>query len=102
AGLAAVAAAAAIIGLIGTKPTPAPQDDEHRLTDGTTYILDEGAKLTVVGDRHVKVTGAALLDVAPGKGTFVVDTDRGHVEVLGTRFLVDGEPDHTTTAVVRR
>ena len=36
-----------------------------------------------------------------GKGTFTVDTAVGHVEVLGTRFVVDGEAARTTTAVVR-
>ena len=51
--------------------------------------------------RHVRVEGAALLDVAPGKGPFVVETARGRIEVLGTRFLVDGEADQTTAAVVR-
>jgi len=55
----------------------------------------------VLGPRHIRVDGAALLDVAPGKGTFVVDTARGTIEVLGTKFLVDGQADRTTAAVVR-
>ena len=45
----------------------------------------------MLGARRVRVEGAALLDVAPGKGTFVVETARGTIEVLGTRFLVDAE-----------
>ncbi|MEO7095157.1 MAG: VIT domain-containing protein, partial [Polyangiales bacterium] len=48
-----------------------------------------------------RVEGAALLDVAPGKGTFVVETQRGRIEVLGTRFLVDASAERTMTAVVR-
>jgi tetratricopeptide (TPR) repeat protein len=49
----------------------------------------------------VRVEGAVLLDVAPGKGAFVVETARGEIQVIGTRFLVDAQPDRTTTAVVR-
>jgi tetratricopeptide (TPR) repeat protein len=72
-----------------------------QLADGSTYVTAPGAKVTVIGVRHVRVDGAALLDVAPGKGTFVVDTARGRIEVLGTRFYVDGETARTVTAVVR-
>ncbi len=38
---------------------------------------------------------------APGHGTFVVETARGRIEVLGTRFLVDASAERTTAAVVR-
>jgi tetratricopeptide (TPR) repeat protein len=75
--------------------------DELALSDGSTYITAPDGKLTVLGPRHVRVEGAALLDVAPGQGTFTVETERGTIEVLGTRFLVDGEHDRTTAAVVR-
>ena len=84
---------------------PATPPDEHdtvaKLDDGSTFITDAGAHVSVLGPRHVRVDGAALLDVAPGQGTFIVETARGRIEVLGTRFLVDGETDKTTTAVVR-
>jgi hypothetical protein len=71
------------------------------LADGSTYVAAPGGKVTVISARHVRVEGAALLDVAPGKGTFTVDTARGRVEVLGTRFYVDGEAERTIAAVVR-
>ncbi|MGE5183036.1 MAG: VIT domain-containing protein, partial [Acidobacteriota bacterium] len=71
------------------------------LADGSTFVTAPGGKLTVLGPRHVRVDGQALLDVVPGKGTFTVDTARGTVEVLGTRFYVDGQPERTTAAVVR-
>jgi len=76
---------------------------EHgdKLADGTTFITEPGGKVVVLGPRRVRVEGAALLDVAPGEGTFIVETARGTIEVLGTRFLVDGEAQRTVTAVVR-
>ncbi|HET9993388.1 MAG TPA: VIT domain-containing protein, partial [Kofleriaceae bacterium] len=76
-------------------------DGEKKLVDGTTYIAEPGATVAVLGPREVRVTGSVLLDVAPGKGTFVVDTARGRIEVLGTRFFVDAAAEQTTAAVVR-
>ena len=107
-GLAATAAAALIVTRVvgggasdGGASTEDPKVAVNALGDGSTWIADAGAKVTVLGERHVRVEGAALLDVAPGKGTFVVETRRGRIEVLGTRFLVDGAEDRTTAAVVR-
>ncbi len=71
------------------------------LADGSTYVVDDGSRLTVLGPRHVRVEGRALLDVMPGKGTFVVETAQGRVEVLGTRFVVEGGSARTLTAVIR-
>jgi hypothetical protein len=79
----------------------APPHATATLADGSTYIAQPGARVAVTGPRHVRVAGAVLLDVAPGKGTFVVDTARGRIEVLGTRFLVDGEAERTVAAVLR-
>ena len=109
-GLAATAAAALIVTrFVGTTGSGEPAagggetvvNKTNELADGSTWIAVPGAKVTVLGNRHVRVEGAALLDVAPGKGTFVVETQRGRIEVLGTRFLVDAAPDRTTAAVVR-
>ncbi len=102
-GLAATAAAALIITrVVGDDASGVVADgDVHKAEDGTTWITEPGAKVTVLGERRVRVEGAALLDVAPGKGTFVVETARGKIEVLGTRFLVDASAERTTTAVVR-
>ncbi len=101
-GLVATAAA----GLVATRfvghESPAVTDSASTtLADGSTFITAPGAKVSVLGPRRVRVDGAVLLDVAPGKGTFVVDTTRGRIEVLGTRFMVDGQADRTTAAVVR-
>ena len=104
-GLLAIAAAVALLvatlsaGISGVPGAPA--DDALALADGTTVVRDQGATVTVLGPRRVRVSGAALLDVAPGRGTFVVETARGTIEVLGTRFLVDAESQRTTAAVVR-
>ncbi len=104
AGLAVAAGAALIVtrvvgGGVGDGPVVAP--DTGKLADGSTWIVEPGADVTVIGPRHVRVTGAALLDVAPGKGTFVVETRQGRIEVLGTRFMVQADDGQTTTAVVR-
>src|SRR5205807_773634 len=91
-GLAATAALALILlRVFGGSTQPGASDGQ--LADGSTYLTAPGGKLTQLGRRHVRVEGAALLDVAPGQGTFTVDTERGRIEVLGTRFLVDGEHD---------
>jgi tetratricopeptide (TPR) repeat protein len=96
-GLAATLALVLLLGrFIGHRPAPS-----QTLADGSTFIAHPGAKVVVVGPRHVRVEGQVLLDVTPGKGTFVVDTARGRIEVLGTRFLVDGEAERTLAAVVR-
>ena len=107
-GLAATAAAALIVTRVvghggggGTGTGGALVNTTNELADGSTWIAVPGAKVTVLGNRHLRVEGAALLDVAPGKGTFVVETQRGRIEVLGTRFLVDASTDRTTAAVVR-
>jgi tetratricopeptide (TPR) repeat protein len=100
-GLAATAATALVVGqFVGRESAPAV-GESHTLADGTTYVAKDGAKVVVLGARRVRVEGAALLDVAPGKGTFVVETKVGRIEVLGTRFVVDAQPAKTTTAVVR-
>jgi tetratricopeptide (TPR) repeat protein len=98
-GLAATAATALVVSkFVGSESAPA---DSHTLADGSTYVAKDGAKVIVLGARRVRVEGAALLDVAPGKGTFVVETSAGRIEVLGTRFVVDAEKAKTMTAVVR-
>ena len=73
----------------------------QQLADGTTYIAEPGTEVTVLAPRKVRISGTALLDVAPGKGTFVVETERGRIEVLGTRFVVEASADKTSAAVVR-
>ena len=102
-GLAATAAAALIITRIaGDDSNVVVADgDVHKAADGSTWITEPGSTVTVLGTRRVRVEGAALLDIAPGKGTFVVETAQGRIEVLGTRFLVSASAERTTAAVVR-
>ncbi|MEZ4363907.1 MAG: VIT domain-containing protein [Kofleriaceae bacterium] len=102
-GAGALAAAAATVAVVVTRP-PAPAREgvgAHRLADGTTAELRDGSALEVLGPRRVRLVGAALLDVVPGQGPFIVETAAGSVEVLGTRFLVEAEGDTTTAAVIR-
>jgi len=105
-GLVAAAAAALIVTRVvgsgsGTGAGTGAGTDVAEMSDGSTWIAEPGAKVTVLGTRHVRVEGAALLDVVPGKGVFTVETARGRIEVLGTRFVVDATAERTTTAVVR-
>jgi tetratricopeptide (TPR) repeat protein len=103
-GIAATAATAMIVAHFAGTPSTKVEGEVTKkglLADGSTYIAEQGAKVTVLGPRRVKVEGAALLDVAPGKGTFVVETGHGKIEVLGTRFLVAADAARTTAAVVR-
>jgi tetratricopeptide (TPR) repeat protein len=98
-GLAATAAAVLIVSrFVGGGEMPIAR---HADAEGATYLTEPGAKVTVLGPRHLRVEGAALIDVVPGNGVFTVETAHGRIEVLGTKFLVDGEATKTTAAVVR-
>jgi len=99
-GVAAVAAAALLVGRFAGSGALAPSP-EAQLVAGAEIVSEPGARVTALGARRLRVEGAALIDVEPGKGPFVVETAHGRIEVLGTRFLVDGARDRTTAAVVR-
>ena len=76
-------------------------DDQLVLADGSTADLGPGGKVEVKGDRKVRITGAVLLDVVPGKGQFIVETANGQLTVIGTRFLVEATADRTVASVLR-
>jgi hypothetical protein len=110
-GLIAAAASAVVVAQVAgddAAPTPPaaiappPVDDGLiRLADGSTARLGPGGKLTAKGARRVVVEGEVLLDIAPGQGTFTVETAQGELAVLGTRFVVAAAVDRTTAAVLR-
>jgi tetratricopeptide (TPR) repeat protein len=110
-GLAAMAVAALVVGrfVAGDPPASLPvgalgalgSGAAVRAVAGAEIVGEPGAKVTELGPRRLRVEGAALIDVEPGKGAFVVETAHGRIEVLGTKFLVDGARDRTTAAVVR-
>lgn len=95
------ATALAIFALVIVLRHRSPVVHGDALADGSTYVADDGSRVTVLGPRHVRVEGRVLLDVTPGKGAFVVETAQGRVEVLGTRFVVEGSSARTLTAVIR-
>ena len=79
-GLAATAAAAAIITrVVGDDAAKGvvTTSQVHKLGDGSTWVTAPGAKVTVLGERRVRVEGSVLLDVAPGKTKSIVETARG-------------------------
>ena len=98
-GLAAVAAGAVVVTRLAGGGDAVVEPDGA--TDGATWIAREDGKVTKLGARRLRVEGAALIDVEPGKGTFTVETAQGTIEVIGTRFVVDATADRTSTAVVR-
>ncbi len=72
------------------------------LQDGSRVLLNRGARVSVVGKRHMILTrGELMLDVAKGDGEFVVDSPEGRVVVLGTKFVLNADDGKTWAAVVR-
>ncbi|HSN30340.1 MAG TPA: hypothetical protein VLT45_28825, partial [Kofleriaceae bacterium] len=67
-GLTATALAIVALVIVLRHRTPVVHGDA--LADGSTFVVDDGSRVTVLGPRHVRVEGRALLDVMPGKGTF--------------------------------
>ncbi|MEM7299360.1 MAG: FecR domain-containing protein [Bacteroidota bacterium] len=61
----------------------------HTLPDGSTVTLNANSLVSYSGDwnRELKLTGEAFFEVEKGE-RFVVKTDVGNVEVLGTSFNV--------------
>ncbi len=102
---AAALATAGVTALVvaGRSPSASPSyaAGSHRLADGSVAELAAGAELVVLGPRRVRVHGAAVLDVVPGAGRFVVETATGTVEALGTRFWVQASDQATDAAVLR-
>ena len=98
-GLAAVAAGAVVVTRIAGSSDPIVAPDGA--TEGATWIAHDDGKVTKLGPRKLRVEGAALIDVEPGKGTFTVETAQGTIEVIGTRFVVEATAERTSTAVVR-
>ncbi len=80
---------------------PKAPADRLTLADGSVADLGPGGKVAVLGDRRVRITGAVLLDVVPGKGQFTVQTANGELTVIGTRFLVEATADRTVASVLR-
>src|SRR5262245_3246934 len=93
-GLAATAGVALVLTRFVSSPGPVPED--------VSWLTDPaGGTVTMIGPRHARASGSALIDVVPGNGPFTVETPSGTIEVLGTRFFVDAQATRTTAAVVR-
>ena len=71
------------------------------LTDKTEVLLDAHASLTNTNKREVTLVGRAFFKVAKtgSRDKFVVNTNRGKVTVLGTRFSVQTMDDFIEVAV---
>jgi len=88
--------------------TPRAGQYQVRLPDGTKVSLNAESSLRYPtrftgGVRKVELTGEAYFDVTQSTNTagkripFIVESDRQTVEVLGTRFNVNGYPDDTVS-----
>ncbi len=95
---ASVAAVAAIVAAVwfftASQTVQVEQGDIYtlRLPDESRVVLHNGSSLTYskyFWSRDVQLTGTAYFEVEKGTG-FRVKTAKGDVEVLGTRFLVEG------------
>ncbi|MFW6289858.1 MAG: FecR family protein [Mariniphaga sp.] len=95
---ASVAAAAAILigfWLFTATHTIQPENGTAyalRLPDNSRVVLHDGSSLSYrkhFWNRNVSLSGEAYFEVEKGEG-FRVKTNQGEVEVLGTRFLVQG------------
>lgn len=105
----AVLAFAAVVVLMvqrdaGMVVVEVPQDEVRvlELADGSVVRLQGGSQLTypdadagTLVPRRTRLTGRAFFDVAPGKGTFVVETPTAQATVLGTSFGVDAGDEAT-------
>lgn len=78
----------------------------HKLSDGSKVILTKDAKVQLYdtdekrGFRHL--AGQIEVDVAKGKGEFIIETPHGNARALGTFFtldLIDDVPQNSTERV---
>ncbi|WP_378174469.1 FecR family protein [Aquimarina sp. SS2-1] len=61
------------------------------LPDGSLVLINRNSSIAYKEDfdvRIVQLEGEAFFDVVPGKERFIVTTDLGEIEVLGTEFNV--------------
>ena len=85
--------------VMNTLMTPMGGKYEVRLSDGTTVVLNSGSSLEFpVGfhgsERRVKLSGEAYFEVTkdPLK-PFIVESGKGRIKVLGTRFNISNYAD---------
>ena len=81
-----------------------PQGGEYHLilSDGTQVWLNAQTRFTYPvafgqGERKVRLEGEAYFEVMPGHTSFLVETQRMNVRVLGTSFNVNAYPDEKIT-----
>ncbi len=76
----------------------------HRLPDNSEVWLRPGATISYnenfSGNRAVSLTGEAYFDITKGKGSFEVITKNLLVEVLGTEFVVNTNPQSGAEVIV--
>lgn len=84
---------------------PTGQQTRTVLSDGTVVWLNSGSELEICeqesGERKVKLSGEAFLDVARDENRpFVVETSRMTVRVLGTQFNVNAYDDRQSVVLI--
>lgn len=68
--------------------------------DGTRAYVNSDSKIRFpkqfgLSDRTISIRGEAYFEVAPNKNRpFIVELEKGKIEVLGTSFNVDAYPEH--------
>ncbi|MFT4100308.1 MAG: FecR domain-containing protein [Burkholderiaceae bacterium] len=85
--------------------TTTGQWETRTLADGTRITLNSASAVNLRYDAHRRaidlVQGEILVEVA-GDATrpFVVETEHGRIRALGTRFVVDRQPDATVLSMI--
>ncbi len=74
------------------------------LSDGSSVTLNSGSKITYKTNfnnknRDVRLKGEAFFKVQPGRFPFLIHTDHGKVEVLGTSFNILARPENFEVGV---
>ncbi len=72
------------------------------LPDGSVLYVNQSSNLKVVAERRLKLTaGEVLVEAAPAKEPFVIDTPKRQVAALGTTFAVKASDQGTGVVVAR-
>jgi len=79
---------------------------QFALPDGSVVWLNSGSSLSYSFDfskqRHVELKGEGFFDVVKSKTTFMVSTIYGKINVLGTAFNVQADPDDHFAVTLER
>ena len=84
---------------IGMPAEVKPMDQPYQMPQNWEFQVTQPSKITL-RDRGMEIaTGRVACQVSPDQEPFHLSTPHGHLEVIGTRFIVDVKPAETTVQV---